>query len=111
MSYETEPYELKFLPWYLKVYLAREWARGEETGEEAKRERTSQLWAHTLGPLNAPIQSEAVFKVSDKISWFQNKCGITWEQTEISALWFRLRHKMHLQNSVYQLLFRIYAFL
>ena len=39
---------------------------------EAKREN---LWAHTLGPLNAPIQSEAVFNVSE--SDFDSETSIT----------------------------------
>ena len=47
---------------------------GSPNEHEAKRQsRTREnLWAHTLGPLNAPIQSEADFEVSS-----QNRTFIT----------------------------------
>ena len=39
-------------------FLAHKWAWGEEAGEGAKPRARENLWAHKLGPLNAPTNQK-----------------------------------------------------
>ena len=48
--------------------------RGFLAHERARDKTREKLWAHTLGPLNTPIQSEAVIEVSESDSDSQTAC-------------------------------------